>query len=269
MSAVHYVTLDPTGNITCLVTKRPAGADEREITRRLMQECEQVAYLEAPTLPGSRARIRLMGGEFCGNAAMASACFLAVKEGLAPGEEPVYPLEMSGAAGVLACRVRSLADAYEGTVPMPSVREICPAVCDGVPLTAVAMEGIAHLIWDRQPFPDDAAAEALLRRAAALRPEEAVGLLLWDEAAHRMRPLVLVKGSGTLVWETGCGSGSAAVGAYRAYRNGKGAVRTDVGQPGGVIQVSADFAQPVPANLTITGRVRLGRERVFSLSSDA
>ena len=107
MSAVRYVILDPTGNITCLVTQA-SGIDERRLTRRLMQECEQVAYLEPPTLPGSMARIRLMGGEFCGNAAMASACWLAMKKGLLTPEPVVFPLEMSGVNGLLPCRVHSV-----------------------------------------------------------------------------------------------------------------------------------------------------------------
>ena len=63
MSEIRYVTLDPTGNITCLVTAMPPDADEAAVTRRLMRECEQVAFLEAPAQPGARARIRLMGGE--------------------------------------------------------------------------------------------------------------------------------------------------------------------------------------------------------------
>ena len=264
MKAVRYVTLDPTGNITCLVTGKPEGADERAITGRLMRECEQVAYLEPPALPGSRARIRLMGGEFCGNAAMASACWLADRDGILPGQEVLLPIEMSGADGILSCEVRRFAGSFEGTVPMPPVRSIEAFEAEGQTLTAVAMEGIAHIIWAGPPFPDEAEAEALLRRLAIGRPEEAVGLLLWNESARTMRPLVLVKGSGTLVWETGCGSGSAAVGAYRAWRAGRGITHTDVHQPGGVITVSCEVRGGLPENLTITGRVRLGPEKTFA-----
>ena len=264
MNEVRYVRLDPTGNITCLVTAMPAGADEREITRALMRACEQVAYLEPPRLAGSRARIRLMGGEFCGNAAMASACFLAAREGAASAEETVYPIEMSGAEGVLACRLRRTGTGFEGTVPMPPVKSVQPLRAEGLELTAVAFEGIAHLILSGPPFPEREEAEALLRRLAAARPEEAVGLLLWDGARGFMRPLVLVKGSGTLVWETGCGSGSAAVGAFSAVRAG-GARRTEVRQPGGVIAVSCGLEGGLPAGLAITGQVRLGEERTLRL----
>ena len=41
MRAYRYVTLDPTGNITCLVLD-PAGEEEKaRLTRRLLQKCEQ------------------------------------------------------------------------------------------------------------------------------------------------------------------------------------------------------------------------------------
>lgn len=265
MQTVQYVTLDPTGNITCLVTSRPEGADEAAITRRLMQECEQVAYLDPPSLPGARASIRLMGGEFCGNAAMASACFLAEKAGVLSQVDSFFPLQVSGAEGVLSCRVRRTENGYEGTVPMPRVRSILCFEDQGRTLHAISMDGIAHLILP-PPFPSPAEAEALLRRLAAERPEDAVGLLLWDDAHAYMRPLVLVKGSGTLVWETGCGSGSACIGAYRSCLGSPGLTRTLVHQPGGAIVVEAERHGPVPDRITITGRVLFGQEKTFLLN---
>ena len=76
MKSYRYVLLDPTGNITALVLDQADPYDERRITRELLKRSEQVAYLEAPKNPGAVAAIRLMGGEFCGNAAMASAAWL-------------------------------------------------------------------------------------------------------------------------------------------------------------------------------------------------
>jgi diaminopimelate epimerase len=76
-----------------------------------------------------------------------------------------------------------------------------------------------------------------------------------------MTPLVYVRDSGTLVWETGCGSGSAAIGAWRAWKQGGGTVTTPVRQPGGVIQVCAGGNGGLPDAVSITGRVRIGEER--------
>ncbi|MCR4706569.1 MAG: hypothetical protein K5746_01350 [Clostridiales bacterium] len=265
MKTVRYVNLDPTGNLTCLVLDAVEQAEEKEVTRRLMEECEQVAYLEPATLPGSRARARLMGGEFCGNAAMAVACYLADRDGIAMGETRTVPIEMSGAPGILACTVKAVGDSFTGTVPMPPVRGIRRIEGEDYPLAAVALDGIAHLILAGPPFPEDAEAERMLRRLAEERPEDAVGLLLWDGEKNNMRPLVLVKGSGTLVWETGCGSGSAAMGAFLAQEKEQGTAESSVLQPGGVIRVSAACRNGAVESLSITGRVRLGEEKTLIL----
>ena len=60
MKTYRYVKLDPTGNITCLVLDPADHGDEKTLTRKLLKECEQVAYLEKPSLPGAVAAIRLM-----------------------------------------------------------------------------------------------------------------------------------------------------------------------------------------------------------------
>ena len=134
---IEMVRLDPTGNLTCLVTRKERDADEAAITRTLMGECEQVAYLELPTTAEARARIRLMGGEFCGNAAMAGACYLAGRDGILPGEEQTVPLEVSGAAGVLRCKVRRTESGYEGPVPMPGIESLTMVREGSFVLTAV------------------------------------------------------------------------------------------------------------------------------------
>ena len=255
---ISYVRLDPTGNLTCLVTGKPPEADEAAITRELMRECEQVAYLEPPTLPGSQARIRLMGGEFCGNAALASACWLAREGGLQQGEERVVPLEVSGAKGVLACTARRTEFGYEGTAPMPKIERVWFLRENRYALTAVRMEGILHLILEDERELDRSAAEELLRRLAADLPDEAVGLLQWNHHRSGMIPLVYVRGSDTLVWETGCGSGSAAVGALEAMRREDGVHDLEVWQPGGMIRVTVEVKNGWPERISITGRVKMG-----------
>ncbi len=262
MKRYRYVVLDPTGNLTCLVLDRVAEGERPEVTGRLLDRCEQVGYLTAPRGEG-RARLEMMGGEFCGNASMAAAAYLARQGGAA--EETEVPLEVSGAEGEVRCTVRPRPDGlWEGRVAMPPIREIRPADLPGCRAALVRMEGIAHLI------PEDASmggpeAEALLRRAASRLSEEAVGLLLWDGERRFMRPLVLVKKSDTLVWETGCGSGSTALGAYLALCRGEGVTRTPIRQPGGTITAEAEIRNGRAVRTAITGLVRLGEEETLIL----
>ena len=263
MKKYRYVKLDPTGNITCLVLDPANHGDETILTRELLKECEQVAYLEEPSMPGAVAAIRLMGGEFCGNAAMASAAWLLRNEP-DPGMEKALLLEVSGAAEPVLCTVRRTAEGYEGTVEMPGVPEIDTETLCGIPFTAVRMEGITHLICEDRTF-RPAEAEKLLREIAEKRQEEAIGLLQWNRETRCMTPLVWVRGSGSLVWEHGCGSGSAAVGAAEALRKG-GKAFTEVIQPGGTITVTAVAEDKIIRSVSICGKVRLGTETTVEVS---
>lgn len=263
MKKYQYVTLDPTGNITCLVLEHVDPEDEKELTRRLLQECEQVAYLEPATLPDSGATVRLMGGEFCGNAAMAAAAWL-MRCCLNPGEEKDVPLQVSGTEGIIRCRIKALDDGFEGTVQMPGIREVTDMTYGGIALKAVRMEGIIHLVYEGAPL-EQAVAESLLKAIAATLPDEAAGLIRWNRETGEMIPLVYVRGSGSLVWEHGCGSGSAAVGALEALRQGEGTASTAITQPGGVIRVTAEAADGKIRNLSITGRISIGRKSVIEV----
>ena len=76
-----------------------------------------------------------------------------------------------------------------------------------------------------------------------------------------MKPLVLVREAGTLVWETACGSGSTAVGAWRARRAGRD-LETEVRQPGGTLRV-----RTAGEKIYLTGRVTIGETAWVSLTA--
>ncbi|MCR5565827.1 MAG: hypothetical protein K6F61_03175 [Clostridiales bacterium] len=261
MKNYRYVTLDPTGNLTCLVLDPADPSDEAALTRKLLEQCEQVAYLVPPDRPEAVAGIRLMGGEFCGNAAMAAAAWL-VRDELAAGEEKALLLEVSGAADPVRCSVRKTDEGFEGTVDMPGAPEIGKETIFGIPFTVVRLEGIIHLISEGRTFEPDAA-EALLRRIAGQLPDEAAGLIQWDREKQYMLPLVYVRGSESMTWEHGCGSGSAAIGALETLRSGEKTV--PVNQPGGTICVTAEKEDGAVRAVSITGTVRIGAENSIQI----
>ena len=258
MRRYSYVILDPTGNLTGLVLDPVDPEDRAAVTGELLKQCEQVAYLVPPGRPESAAGIRLMGGEFCGNAAMAAAAWL-IRDEAEQEEEKKLLLEVSGAEDPVLCTVRKTGDGFEGTVEMPGIPEIGTESFCGISFTAVRMEGITHLVCDDRTFEKDEA-EGLLRRIAELVPAEAVGLIQWDRANRYMQPLVYVRGSGSMVWEHGCGSGSAAVGAAEALRNGEKETTVPVGQPGGTIRVRAGTENGRITEVAITGSIRIGSQ---------
>ena len=263
MKTCRYVVLDPTGNLTALVLDPVLPEEEAFLTNELLKVSEQVAYLEKPALPGAAAAIRLMGGEFCGNAAMAAAAWL-LRDRLSERQESAILLQVSGAKEPVPCRVQALGGLLRGTVRMPAVLGVRGEEYCGRCFTAVRMEGILHLI-DPAGIPDPAEAEALLRRIVARLPDEAVGLMRWDRETGTLTPLVYVRGSGSLVWEHGCGSGSAAVGACEALLRGDGTTVTEVRQPGGTITVSAEVRSGAVTGISIAGLIRFGAEQVIRI----
>ena len=260
MSAIRYVTMNPTGNLTCLVLDPVPEKERSAVTAALMNRCEQVGYIYMPTQDRKLAHLQMMGGEFCGNATMAAAAWLCREGHLQPGDKRMLTLEVSGANEPVPCQIRALgADTWEGTVRMPKVLSVSDAEPEAERIAEVRLEGITHLIREGTPL-SKSSAENLLLRIAEESDAPAVGLLQWDPVREWMDPLVFVRKSGTLVWESGCGSGSTAIGAWLGMKKEEGRTEICVNQPGGCIRVQAEIRNGRAELITITGKVTLMEE---------
>ncbi len=254
MKEIRYVLLNPTGNLTCLVLDPVSAAERKGITAALMDRCEQVGYLIPPENARAAARLQMMGGEFCGNASMATAVFLAARNGSAPDGEVL--LEVSGAEGLVPCRAERTEAGWAGTVEMPLPRSVQSCEIAGEKLAAVRFPGMVHLIRTGPEMRRDGA-EALLRKAEALFAEPAAGLLQWREETGSMIPLVRVRESGTQVWETACGSGAAAIAAWKTVEAGA-PVKLRIRQPGGVLAVETRWSRGAVTGIRLSGHVGIG-----------
>ena len=266
MREIRYVILDPTGNLTALVLDPVSGEERTRITAALMDRCEQVGYLCSPEKPGVRARLQMMGGEFCGNASMAAAVYLAAGDGLQEGRETEIILEVSGADTPVACRARREKAGWRGTVQMPALQKMADCRIRGRQLKAVFFPGMVHLIWDGDPLSGEEA-ELTLRKAGELFSEPAAGLLQWRETAREageMTPLVWVRESKTMVWETACGSGTAAIACWKSLSRGQTA-GVSVSQPGGILRAEAEWSCGKAGRILLSGTVRLGEEQKLVL----
>lgn len=267
---VRFVKCSPTQNMTILVTDPVPRADQSAVAAKLLEYgsvyAEQAGFLETPADPAARARLQMAGGEFCGNATMCLAAYVARNDGLADGAEADLPLEVSGAPATLTCHVRREGSAYRCTVAMPLPTGVEP-IFDNVPAeasaflpggcTLVRLPGIAHLIVPGRPPKEGA--EAFLRTFAGSLDEDAVGLIFFDEPNRRIDPLVYDKSVNSMVWEHGCGSGTAATAAYLAQKTRED-VCLPLAQPGGTITVRAATRSGAITRLTITGSVRIAAE---------
>ena len=263
MKKISYVLADPTGNLTCLVLDPVDKADRPEVTARLMGECEQVGYLMAPGDPKAQIRLEMMGGEFCGNASMAAAAWAAERMNMEVGHSQRLWLEVSGAEGLVPCLITRDEWEWIGDVDMPIPTGMEPREILGRQVDIVYLPGIAHLVYAGSDLPK-AEAEALLEAAKELLPDQpALGVLLYDEEAETMAPLVWVRDSDTQVWETSCGSGTIAV-AYRlAARQGR-TVSINVFQPGGAPQAEIVWENGRALRAILSGIVVLGQPKILS-----
>jgi len=254
---LDFVKLSPTRNMTILVTSPVDRASHVSFAEQLMSpgsvQAEQVGFLEEASLPGARLRLQMMGGEFCGNATMSLGALLAFQENLPDGASADYPLEVSGAEGIVSCHIRRRGDSFLGTVAMPlpeRIEEI--TFTDGVKCPVVFLPGIAHAIIDAETM-SPAEAEAHIAKWCAETRQEAFGILLRGENA--IKPLVYVRETASAVWEQGCGSGTAAIGAYEAYRQ-KTSVSVEIAQPGGLIRADVRYENGI-SQIKITGTVSI------------
>ena len=260
---LRYTVIDPTKNITLLVTTPVPRDVQPRVAAELLQreqDAEQVGFAEG--LAAGEPRLQMMGGEFCGNATMSMAAWL--HRDLPVGAECALALPVSGAPEPVPCRVTHIDGCFIGTVSMPlpeRVETLSLPVCGVMQsLPVVFQPGICHVIVPADMIRRDQAEETH-RAWSELLPGEAMGLLLLDESQTAFTPLVYVRPTDSCVWERGCGSGSASIGAWLTQVRGADQC-VSLRQPGGVIQVvtQTDGGARL-TSLTITGTVCLGKTK--------
>lgn len=224
---IEYYYLDPSRNITLLVTSPVLTSDRARIASELMvlePTAEQVGFV-------SGNRLDMAGGEFCGNATLSAAALCCRERGI---DEGSVKMSVSGTRDDVNVFVRKIADnRYEGRVEMPSplgIRRI-----DGK-LTSVDFEGISHIIIEGNM--DKNEAEELAKRFCNELDADAVGVMLLDEKEGRLTPLVYVPAADTMCWESSCASGTTAAGVYLADKYAR-EITAEFIQPGGVLKVTA------------------------------
>jgi diaminopimelate epimerase len=159
---------------------------------------------------------------------------------------------MNSPVGVLVDVERGLAEAS-----MPPARAREALVWGGADLPVYVFEGITHVIAPdiRASEPAFHAIRALFEGVPARR--DALGVMFWDSAARFMTPAVYVYATDSLVFESSCGSGSAALGLYLTRHIQSGGEILKLQQPGGVIEVRVEKRPGEAAAVSIGGPVTL------------
>ncbi|MCR5832195.1 MAG: hypothetical protein K6G67_08675 [Lachnospiraceae bacterium] len=269
--SIAYDYIDPTGNITILVTTPVEESERARIASEIMKderECEQVGYVIGRNNEG--IDIAMAAGEFCGNAVMSAAALYCDDRGMGSGEEKIVKVNCTGCDHTLSVYITQESNhVYGGRVTMPIPVKISEHKFEydnnTYTLPLAEFDGISHVIAtaDELPLADEDIENAARKWCTDLGADCA-GIMLMQkndeneaddagEGVYRtvIRPVVYAPSVGTCYWESSCASGTTASFVYLA---GKMNIKRLVAkEPGGVLEVSYDDSgSPV-----LEGHVRL------------
>lgn len=261
---LSYILADPSGNTTAFILS-PVPADQYgTVARGVMAQlnAEQVAFLHD-------GQMDMMGGEFCGNASRSFAIWQALHE---PDGQTLSSLEgqliqqvtVSGAPQPLTVVLTGDgSDACRARIHMPLPLRVLPLEEPFLgPCTLVEYPGISHvLLEDRVPHDDDPATVLDLLDSIDAQCG-CYGLLYLDRPD--LRPRVIVRDTGTDVWESSCASGTCAVAAALALRQGEN-LSLELQQPGGSLWAQATVENGRLTDLLLDGPVTFPRSGILEL----
>jgi diaminopimelate epimerase len=240
------VRANPAGNITIFVLDRIGDPELRlRAAKALLADpslkAEQVGFVTPPdrrALPAAgQWRLEMMGGEFCGNAARSFGLYAARETGLR-GKQNIR-IGISGVPDPVTVRVDLDASTAEAEIPGPLAEAALS--WEGRVFPVLYFEGITHIIAGGLEPRRDLVYDLVEKAARAVPPAaphcaDAVGVMFYDPVRRFMRPAVYVAATESLVFESSCGSGTAALAAYLSRELSGGEGRWEISQPGGVIE---------------------------------
>ncbi len=256
---IEYYLIDPTKNITLLVTSPVPESLKAEVSKKLMKlepSAEQSGFVSGDSL-------RMSGGEFCGNAVISAAALKTYKRGAETDDRFEYILDVSGTDKPVAVSTECLGDgSFRCKVNMPkplSAKKVQKSFNDKTYDTfRVDFGGIVHFILEDKMNERDAV-EAV-KQWCGEEKSDCTGIMFFDRKNNVLTPLVFVKEPPVLFWEKSCASGTAAIGAYLVWLEGK-SVTADIKEPGGMLRVSADC----DGNIILDGSAVIAKHNIVEL----
>lgn len=220
--------VNPAGNITVLVKSFVEESKYIEVANKFLEskmfDVEQVGFI---TSKNNHPHMNMMGMEFCGNASRSFGYILALEN---KENNQVVSVSVSGTNELLDVNVDL--EKQTAQILMPSLKKIIQLKVDDLEIDVVVMDGIYHAIVSRKHE-----SEELTKRIldCALKEYEidAFGIMYVSE--QNMKPIVYVKETDSLIYESSCGSGTIAYASYLVRNKHIGRFEFQIKQPGGQI----------------------------------
>ncbi|MFJ8260149.1 diaminopimelate epimerase [Peribacillus asahii] len=261
---IDFIKFNPTQNMTILVKTNHPIEEYKHIASKIMSYdsvyAEQVGFIEKPVKNEAAAHLQMAGGEFCGNACMAMAAFIAFEKGLSQNDLTEILLEVSGADQLVMCQVKRNLDEYhcQVTMPIPKKIEQRTIKYDGSDLNMIIVRyhEFIHIVVEVDGFSETVRekAQSLAKLLGVTLGVSLIAILLYKSKSEELAPLIYVPHLDSMIWERGCGSGTASIGAYLAWKN-KGEIVAKIRQPGGTMNVVANCHEGELISLKIEGFV--------------
>lgn len=262
---IDFIKFNPTQNMTVLVKTDHPAVTYPHIAAQIMSYdnvyAEQVGFIGGAKKQEAAAHLEMAGGEFCGNACMALAAYIASEEELESYEFTEIMLEVSGTDQLIRCQVKKQQqNEYfcQVTMPVPQQIEQRTIKYEGTDMDMVIVRyrEFIHIVIEVETFDEvmRKRAQALARLLGLTLGDKLIGILLYNSRSEELAPLIFVPQLDSLIWERGCGSGTASVGAYLAWSR-QGEIIQHIKQPGGAIKVMAEWNGTELERITIEGSV--------------
>lgn len=220
---IKLVYINPGGNKTALILTDVKRLNQHKIAKSVMKkisDCEQVGFIEKSKLKKTVCRLQMMGGEFCGNALRSLGAFLFLEKRSNKQSEK-FLVESSGLNKPIEIVIEFRKKLSSGTtIPMPKLPEVLELSLNflnkKVPATLVKMEGISHFIISDKFFNKKIDFSKIFFQIykQGLTDADACGLIFYKQISssnYSIKPIVFVKETNTIVYETSCASGSVAM----------------------------------------------------------
>ena len=238
MIMIDYYILNPTGNITALVTNNNILPDSyAEISNAIMKrhnDVEQVGFID---INGKTPKLRMSGGEFCGNATMCTASLFSELNDVT---ENNLLVEVYGVEKFMPVSISKNENGYDCIIQIPKPKNLYEMSFEidneSFVLPIVEFNGISHIIANNR-F-DKKTAERIIKKYCDILNCKAMGIMLLNDKTYEMVPIVYVKKGNTLFYENSCASGSSAV-CYYLTKDSNIPKEFILKQPGGNLTVSS------------------------------
>ncbi|MGI6680997.1 MAG: hypothetical protein ACOX3T_05925 [Bdellovibrionota bacterium] len=228
--------MSPSGNTTILIDSPHVDSpkDRALISNKIMHNLhlggEQVGFVSY--CADGTPRLDMMEGEFCGNASRAFLAYLLDKGSPALKHETdeswTCEFSVSGVNKKLHETCFKTEKGIDALVELDNDIKYITKKYNDTLLDIIEMKGITHVLIDTDVLNFDEKnyieISKQIRTNLNLEDLEAVGTIWYKQAVEEIKifPIVWVKNTDSVFYETACGSGTAAIGIAKTLKDKKG-----------------------------------------------